>query len=424
MKTVFSFVSILFITNGIAQKFECESKTLTYQELYKAKKIVESFEIWSEVKKNCPKESEIIYNDGFPILQFKIDNAGSEEEKIAFVRDKMKLYDQYNKNFPFTTADFEVNKAMILYDNKIDAKDEIFNLLNSGFSNASKSVTNANAIYLYFSLCYEKHKQGNKDFPSDLVIEKYMLVNLMLTQLQVTNSQKFQEYKTAQQGINALAKDIATCDNLATYYEKNFPSNNDNTDWISTGLNCLSGKCSANPIFATMAEKLYSIKVTPQSAYYMALSSTKQKKFTEAIQFYNESAQLDPNPLEKANLYYTLASGLVSVDKSKSKEYLNKALTFDPKMGKAYLFLAQIYSSSAEECGKTDFEKKAIFFLAIQTVNKASYVDSNLKATADKMAEYYVPKSLNQDDIKKAKMNGKSLYIGCWINENITFPSK
>jgi tetratricopeptide (TPR) repeat protein len=173
-----------------------------------------------------------------------------------------------------------------------------------------------------------------------------------------------------------------------------------------------------------MAEKLYALQVTPQTAYFMALASLKQKKFPEAIRFYEESAQLHTNPIEKATVYYTLATGLVSGEKAKSKEYLNKAISFDPKMGKAHLFLAELYASSKEECGKTDFEKKAVIYLAIQTLRKANLADPKLQPTADKMVANYASQSLTQDEINKAKMNGKSLNIGCWINETVTFPSK
>jgi tetratricopeptide (TPR) repeat protein len=424
MKTIFSFVGILFLMTVNAQKFDCSSKTTSYQELFKAKKLAESFEIWTEVKKNCPKESESLYTDGFKILQYKIDNATTEEEKTTLVRDKMELYDQYNKYFPLSTADYEVSKAMVLHDNKIQAKDEIFTLFNNGFTNAPKSISNAKAIYLYYSLCYEKYKEGNKNYSSDIIIEKYMLVNSMLTNLQDTRPEKSQEYRAALRAINNLSKDVTTCDNLGAYYEKNYQANIKNINWITTALTSLSEKCSALPIFATMAEKLYSTKATSQSAYFMALSYTKQKKFSAAIEYYNNSAQMQPNPLEKAAIYYTLATGLSSGDKSKSKEYINKALTYDPKMGKAYFYLAQIYSSSKEECGKTDFEKKSVIYLAIQTANKAGTVDSKLKPAANKMVENLTPHSLTKEEIKKAKMNGKSQTIGCWINETITFPSK
>ncbi|MBF6641841.1 hypothetical protein IVB69_10155 [Flavobacterium sp. J49] len=424
MKAIFSLIGILFITNINAQKFDCTSKMTAYQDFFKAKDIAAAFDTWSEVKKNCPKQSESVYTDGFNIIQYKIDNAATAEEKETLVRDKMALYDQYNKNFPEKTADYEVNKAMALHDNKIEAKEEIFSLLDSGFSKASASITNANAIYTYFSLCYEKYKAGDKKFTADLVLDKYTLVNYMLTQLQNSQTEKTDQYKTAQRGINALSKDLVNCSNLASYYEKNFTQNKDNNDWIATALTNLSAKCSSQPVFVTMAEKLYSVKATSQSAYFMALANLRQRKFTEAIQFYNQAADLETNPQEKAKIYYTLATGLLANDMTKSKETLNKALQFDPKMGRAHLFLAQLYSYAPEECGKDDFEKKAIYYLAIETAKKAGIADPKLKPAADKMAQDFASKALTQAEINKAKMNGKSLTIDCWINETITFPAK
>ncbi|NNT70687.1 hypothetical protein HKT18_00520 [Flavobacterium sp. IMCC34852] len=424
MKAIFSLIAILFITSINAQKFDCSSKMTAYQDSFKAKNIEAAFETWNEVKKNCPKQSELVYTDGLSILQYKVDNASNAEDKEKLVREIIALYDQFHKNYPEKTADFEVSKAMALHDNKIEAKEEIFNLLESGFSKASGSITNANAIYTYFSLCYEKYKAGDKKYTADLVLDKYTLVNYMLTQLQNTQTEKLDQYKTAQRGINALSKDLVNCDNLASYYEKNFTQNKENSEWIITALTNLSAKCSSKPIFATMAEKLYAAKATSQSAYFMALANLRQRKFTEAIQFYNQAADLETNPQEKAKIYYTLATGLLANDMTKSKETLNKALQADPKMGRAYLFLAQLYSYAPEECGKTEFEKKAIFYLAVETAKKAGIADPKLKTAADKMAEDFVPKALTKSEINAAKMNGKSFTIECWINETITFPAK
>ena len=422
----------MFITNSNAQKFDCPSKMTEYQELFKAKKIAESFDTWTAVSKNCPKENEAVYKDGIEILQYKIDNAASTEEKEKLVRDVLKLYDQYNKYFPLTTTDFEVNKAMTLVANKIDAKEEIFTLLDRGFTKASNKVTAANAIFTYFSMYCEKFNNGDKSITSNSILEKYTLVNSLLNQLQVAKpdlsdseqAKQNSDYKTAQTAINKLIKDLATCENLDAFYTKNYTENQENGDWITSALLSLSGKCSAKPIFNTLAEKLYAMKVTAQSANFMALANLQQRKFPEAIKFYNESAELQTNPIEKAKIYYTLATGLLANDLPKSKEYLKKALSSDPKMGKAYLFLAQLYSNSANDCGKTDFEKKAVYYLAIQTAQKAGVVEPRLKPTADKAAKDYEAKSLTTVEISKAKMNGKLVTIGCWINETITFPAK
>ncbi len=423
MKAIIFILSVLFITNSNAQKFDCASKITEYQALFKANKIAETFDSWSDVRKNCPKENEAVYTDGIQILQYKIDNAASAEEKEKLVRDVLKLYDQYNKNYPLSTPDFEVNKAMTLVSNKIDAKEEIFNLLESGFAKASKDVTDANTIYTYFSLYCERLNNGDKKITANSVLEKYTLVSSLINQLQVSKPES-KEYKTAQRAISNLIKNIATCENLEAFYTKKYAENPENTDWITSALISLSDKCSNKPIFTTLAEKLYSVKVTAQSANFMALANLNQRKFPEAIKFYNESAELQTNTKEKAKIYYTLATGLLANDLPKSKEYLNKAVASDPKMGKPYLFLAQLYANGANDCGKTDFEKKAVYYLAIQTAQKAGIAEPRLKPTSDKAAKDLEAKSLTSAEISSAKMNGKSLTIGCWINETITFPAK
>ena len=423
MKTIIFILSVLFITNSNAQKFGCSLKIATYTELLQTKKMKESFDVWSEVLKNCPKENESIYTDGVQLLQYKIDNAASKEEKEKLVRDVLKLYDQYNKYFPLSTTDFEVQKAMMLVNNKIDSKDEIFNLLDSGFTKASKNVTDASAIFTYFSMYCEKFNSSDKKITSNSILEKYTLVNNLLTQLQDSKPSN-SDYKTAQNAITNLIKDIATCENLSDFYTKNYPENQENIDWLTSSLIQLTDKCSSKPIFVTMAEKLYALKATAKSANFMALANLKQRKFAEAIKYYNESADLQTNPIEKAKIYYTLATGLLANDLPKAKEYLNKALTFDSKMGKAYLFLAQLYANSSADCSQTDFEKKALYYLVIQTAKKASIAEPKLKPTSDKMVEDYKSKSISAAEIAKEKMNGKSVTINCWINETITFPAK
>lgn len=422
MKAFIFILGILCITNSNAQKIDCSPKIKAYQELIALNKLDESYETWNEVRKTCPKDDEIIYGDGITILEFKIAQA-KQEDKEKWVRDLLKLYDQYNKNFPLAIPDFEVKKAMALHSNALGSKDEILSLLDSGFSKDSNYFKDANTINTYFNLYCEQYNNGNKKITPNLVLEKYSSLYAILNNLKESNPEN-SDYNTVQRAITDLIKDIATCENLSDLYSKNFDKNKDNADWLTSALINLSAKCSAKPIFQTLAERLYALKVTAVSANFMALSSLKQKKFSEAIKFYNESADLQTNTLEKAKIYYTLATGLLSNDNIKSKEYLSKALIADPKLGKAYLSLAQLYINGSQDCGKNDFEKKAVYYLAIQTAQKASIVDPRLKSNANKLAENVASKSLTASEISKAKMNGKSLTLDCWIKETITFPEK
>jgi hypothetical protein len=58
MKAIIFILGVMFITDSNAQKFDCPTKMTQYQEPFKAKKIAESFDTWSAVSKNCPKDYE------------------------------------------------------------------------------------------------------------------------------------------------------------------------------------------------------------------------------------------------------------------------------------------------------------------------------------------------------------------------------
>ena len=424
MKTFLSILLLGFYAFSGAQSDNCFQKEKEFLDLLKAEKIVEAFEPWSDVRKNCPKLSENLYVYGKVILQYKIDNAANHEEKEVLVRDLMKLYDQYYKNFPDHAQDYEVNKAMALHDNNIEAKAEIFTLLNNAFTKTPQSITNANAIYLYFSEYHAKFLAGDSKITADAVLDTFDNVCVMLNQLTISNPKKEDEYKTAFRGINILVKDIATCENLEIHYKTSYEKSKENSDWLLAAVTNMYAKCDTQPIFFTLTQQLHSLKPSVQSAYFMGIASLKKKDFAAALQYYNESADLQSNPIEKARIYYNIATSIISNDNAKSKEYLQKALSFDATNGKVYIYLAQMYANSAEQCGVTDFEKKAIYLLAAETVKKAETANPKLKPAVDKMYADFKAKAPSPTEISKLKLNGTSFTIKCWINETLQFPAK
>ncbi|MGL2965054.1 tetratricopeptide repeat protein [Flavobacterium sp. XGLA_31] len=424
MKTIFSIVGVLFFMNINAQKFDCSSKIKEYKDFFQAKKMDQAYDSWNEVRLNCPKEDEKIYPDGIAILEYKTDNATDTIAKEKLVRETMRIYDQYNKNFPLAIPDFEVQKAMLLQKRRIKAPAEIYALLESGFAKASASVTDATAIYTYYSLCYDKYKADNTKFPVEVLLDKYLQLNSQLDKLSSTKPEKSVEYKTAQRGMRALTKDLSTCETLSKYYELRFETNKDNAEWLNAALSNFTLKCGGMPIYNLLAETNYKLKATSKSAYYLANACLKQRKFPEAIQYFTEAEALETNPAEKALLDYSLATGLLSNDKPKSKALLLKAISLDPKLGRAYLFLGEMYGNAAEECGTTDIQKKTVYYLAMETLKKAITAEPRLKPTVDKMNSEYESKSWSAADISKAKLNGKSVKIDCWINETVMFPEK
>jgi hypothetical protein len=98
-------------------------------------------------------------------------------------------------------------------------------------------------------------------------------------------------------------------------------------------------------------------------------------------------------------------------------------LSYQPSLGRAYLLIASLYTSSANACGNTQFEKRAVYWLAAQTAKKAGRVDASLKKAAAKTAASYEGRAPSKTDIFTEGMAGKTVTFDCWIKASVKVPT-
>ena len=82
-----------------------------------------------------------------------------------------------------------------------------------------------------------------------------------------------------------------------------------------------------------------------------------------------------------------------------------------------------MYGKSANSCGDTNFNKRAVFWLAALEAEKAGRVDGRLKSSASKAAAGYRGSAPSKADVFQAGNKGETIKIGCWIGRSITVPS-
>ena len=63
-----------------------------------------------------------------------------------------------------------------------------------------------------------------------------------------------------------------------------------------------------------------------------------------------------------------------------------------------------------------------MYFLATQNIEKITKVNPKYEATAKRLSQDYLKKAPTAQEIKKAKMGGKSIDFGCWIGQSIVIP--
>ena len=82
-----------------------------------------------------------------------------------------------------------------------------------------------------------------------------------------------------------------------------------------------------------------------------------------------------------------------------------------------------MYADSANGCGDTQFNKRAVFWLAAQTAVKAGRVDASLKKISDRTAAAFNGRAPSKTDIFTEGNQGTSITFSCWIRRSIKVPS-
>ena len=74
-------------------------------------------------------------------------------------------------------------------------------------------------------------------------------------------------------------------------------------------------------------------------------------------------------------------------------------------------------------CGDTQFNKRAVFWLAAQTAQKAGRVDASLKRLSDRTAAAFNGRAPTKTDIFTEGNQGTTIRFSCWINRSVRVPS-
>ncbi len=418
--TVIFLVYLMGLGLVSAQEVNCVEKQKEFSDVVSKQNFKQANELLSVLRKKCPSQSEEMYQLGITTLQYNID-ASSDTNKEVAVRDLLKFYDQYDANFPNNKNGNSVHKAMVLYNNKKGDDKEIYALLHKAFTTNQEQFTDATALYTYFKLTFDSYKNKTQGVTFDQLMEKYNDVMAAIEKNSLAFPKKALEYQNAERASKSLLKEFLTTENLVASAEKGFEANSKNISWLSTTANLLSEKAASSPIFGKVATQLHQLQPTSKSAYHLGNYNLKTKNNKQAVEYFTQSATLSTNPSEKAKTYYTAAIVVASNDKAQARKFITSAIDNEATNGSYYMFLANLYTNSVDECGTTPLNKKAIYQLANQVAQKGAQVEPRLKPTAEQFTKEYAKNNPTSQELDQLKKMGGKVTIGCWINETVQF---
>ena len=450
---------ILFVSPLFSQlsSDECLEQLSIFAESAKIKNYQAAYEPWKIVLDNCPKLSLATFQYGEIILKDFIKKSNSDQDKTKYLNDLLSLYDQWAENFPERKGIRQIgkifsSKGQAMIDNGLKDKDLIYDTFDYAFQNDPVSFANPKSLAYYFQTGYDLYKSGSKINLETLfekyeeLTEKFELlktnisrnIDIILkkeesgTPLSSKEVRSKRIYDTNSNAVSAylqlidqlIAKE-ATCDILIPLYSKNFEENKNNTLWIRRAAGRLDAKnCSDDPLFVTLVEQLHSLEPSADSAYYLGILNDKQGNSDEALKYYQESVSLQTDNYKKSNILYKIAVKFKNAGRRVSaRDYAEEALTYQPSLGRAYLLIANMYADSANGCGDTQFNKRAVFWLAAQTAVKAGRVDASLKKISDRTAAAFNGRAPSKTDIFTEGNQGTSITFSCWIRRTVKVPN-
>ena len=453
-KEFYLVIAMVFGLSGVAfsqaQNPECMTNLSIYAEHVKVKNYDAAYEPWKMVYETCPGINKANFSYGERILKGKIDKA-SGAEKQGYINDLLALYDKSLEFFPkdYTVAGVASDKASLLYDNKMASDEELYNMLSNAFTQDRKDFDNPKALYLYFSSLVDLHKAGKKELQEVFDVyddvteqieaenEKYLkqistllpkeeagtLTSKEKKRLRAYNSYS-ENYGKISGSIDSKLGALADCENLIPLYQKSFDAKKGDITWVKRAVGRMFSKeCTDDPLFRKLFEAQLALEPSASAYLYGGTLKAKDGDNKGAIADFDKAAELETDPKRKSDILYKAATVARKFSKSQARSYAQKAINASGSNGKAYLLIANLYASSANQCGSTPFEKRAVYWKAADMARRAGRVDPSLRGRASQSAASYDAKAPSKTDIFQSGMAGKTLSFPCWIGGSVTVPT-
>lgn len=451
MKTRITILLLaLFVSFNIGfaqQDEECMNNLSMFDSYVKSKKYDDAYGPWKIVRSKCPRFNRAIYAHGEKILKHKIENSTGADQ-VAHINDLLSLYDESREHFAskYDLGEILIDKANLAYKYKKELNkndQQLYDMFDKAYKEDPKNFTNAKGLYTYFSLAVDLYDAGNKT--AQQMFDKYDDVMEMIEDIEKSYTEKLNKlvqkeeagteltkkelkykknyeanlnaFETVKSSMDQKLGKRATCEVLVPLYEKDFEENKNNGIWLQRAMNRMYAKgCKEDPLFLKLVEQKNSVEPSADTAFYLYLLTGEQKYFDQTI-------ALEEDSLKKARLYKKLAQELKAKGSyGKARQYYNEALKLNPSDGAPYLAIAAMYAKSANNCGDTNFNKRAVFWLAANEAEKAGRVDGRLRSAAAKTAASYRASAPSKADVFNCSCSGTVIKIGCWIGRSVTVP--
>lgn len=404
---------------------ECIMNLSLYSEFYKQWKgssykntaINDAYGPWREVFNGCPGARLGTYVDGVKMLKHFIKRDKVAESKNAYIDTLMMVYEtriEYFGKEGYVLG----RKGVDLYQLRITDYEEAYGVLTKSVElegDASKPDVLVFLMRATKKMIEEGKIEEDIIFDNYDVCSKIIEVNLEANQ---ADERKLANWENVRGNINLIFEPFATCEAIIKIYTPKFQENPEDLKMLKKLTRLLDRKkCTDDQLYFDATVKLYDLEPSPEAAYLIGKMLMNNQKYSEAIDFLKEGEQIDDSDT-RANCFYYIAQCYMTMKSySSARTYALKSVKERPTDGNPYIMIGDMYAAS-KNCGGTELEKKAIYWVAVDKYVKAKQVDPEIADVANDRIRSYSIYFPPKEDIFFHNLNeGDEYVVECWINE-------
>ncbi|GCD80230.1 tetratricopeptide repeat protein [Schleiferia thermophila] len=438
---------------------DCKNNYSIFFELYKTKNYAEAFEGWKYTFDNCKEMTKNIYIYGPTIVKAKIDAEKDPNKKRKLIQLLYSIYDARNQYFPEKEGYVIGLKAMdmMVYEPQSEME-TVFNTFQKALE-MEPAEHSAAFFNNYFIMVVRMYQADSKQFDLNRVFETF---NLISEALEINNNnynrqieeiqaridanqandkdlktkerleKELENYTKVETNIELQIAKIATCDRLtALYNDQTFEAHKEDINWLRRAAKLLQKEretedgekesCITMPIFLKIANALNNLEPSATSSRSVAKIALYNKDYNLAIESFKKAAELEADPVKRADDWRRAGEAmLLKGQLENAKLAALKSIQLNPRSGEGHILLAKVYAAAEGICGNNVFEKKAVYWAAIDKLKTAVSIDPSVANKAKKLiAEYSKRLPDKAISFQFNWKQGDKYTIGCWINETV-----
>lgn len=387
---------------------------------------------WTSVYENCPAASKNTFIYGPRIFKALYEKETDAAKKKEYLDKTMEIYDKritfFGKDDPKETIlVFKTYDYMELMGNQADQK-QIYAWLSEAVNGLKDKMypLDAYSYYMVSSLSLYLNDNSLKDQYISDYFNVMNYTDAAIANAKAANDQANADYLgIVQEGIQTgfVNSGAGDCNTLTEYYADKIEPNKNNKEFLSEVINALSSVgCTESDFYFTVAEYLHKLEPSANAALGLANKSLRDKDYETAVKYYSEAANLETDKVRASEYMLQLAS-IFSNQRNfaRARQAAYDALEYNPNNGDAYILVAQLYASSANNIFPETEKAGLVYCAAVDKLQRARSVDPSVAGKANSLINSYSARFLDTETaFMMGYKTGESVFIPGWIGENTT----